>query len=131
MKTVLTVLATLSLLTTMSSHAESVIKVDVRESGNECTDCLYVTVTSKTDNILIEKIDVNRGRCPQLKKGNVVFRGVTVEGWWPNKDKFSPRKMQFAESVTWRFGNTLMQSGFSCHFIEAKVYTNKGVFTFS
>ncbi|WP_292969999.1 hypothetical protein [Pantoea sp. UBA4549] len=106
------------------------IKVDITKSGWECNDCVYVTVTAKVDNIRIEKIDVNRGKCPQLKQGVATIQGRRMEGWWPNKEAFTPRKMQFAESLTWRFGNTLWQQGIVCKVIEARIYTNQGMFTY-
>ncbi|MEN4933457.1 hypothetical protein MRBLMC1_001308 [Pantoea agglomerans] len=106
------------------------IKVDITKSGWECNDCVYVTVTAKADYIRIEKIDVNRGKCPQLKQGTTTIQGQRMEGWWPNKEAFTTRKMQFAESLTWRFGNTLWQQGIVCKAIEARIYMNQGMFIY-
>lgn len=134
MKTVLIAFATLAVLAAMPAQAadEDAIKVNIEKSGYECHDCVYVTVTARTDNIQIDKIDVNRGRCPQLKQGKTTYNGKTTpEGWWPNKGTFPPRKMQFAESLTWRFGNPLWQTGISCNFLEARIFTDQGTFTVS
>lgn len=93
MKTVLIAFATLAVLAAMPAQAadEDAIKVNIEKSGYECHDCVYVTVTARTDNIQIDKIDVNRGRCPQLKQGKTTYNGKTTpEGWWPNKGTFTP-----------------------------------------
>ncbi|EMU5531742.1 MULTISPECIES: hypothetical protein [Enterobacteriaceae] len=127
---VITLLA--GLVSSAVSAENDAIKVDIQKSGWECNDCVYVTVTARTERIQIKNIDVNRGKCPQLKQGKTTYNGKTTpEGWWPNKGTFTPRKMQFAESLTWRFGNPLWQTGISCNFLEARIFTDQGTFTVS
>lgn len=131
MKTTYPVTAAMALLATVSLPAgaaeNDVIKLDVQKSGFE----LLVTVIARTDNIQIKNIDVNRGRCLLLAKGTVTYQGITVEGWVPKKGEFTPTTMQFADGLTWHFGNPLQQKGINCSFVEARVFTNKGTFTIS
>jgi len=131
MKTTYPVTAVMALLATVSLPAgaaeNDVIKLDVQKSGFE----LLVTVIARTDNIQIKNIDVNRGRCLLLAKGTVTYQGITVEGWVPKKGEFTPTTMQFADGLTWHFGNPLQQKGINCSFVEARVFTNKGTFTIS
>lgn len=123
--------AALVLLSALSSHAgaaeNDAIKVDVQKSGFE----LLVTVTAKTDTVQIKNIDVNRGRCLLLTRGNVTYQGITVNGWIPAKKGFTPVTMQFADGLTWHFGNPLQQKGINCSFVEARVFTDRGTFTVS
>lgn len=118
-------LATLS--STVSAAENNIIKVDVRPSGFE----LLVTVTAKTDSVQIKNIDVNRGRCLLLTRGSVTYQGITVDGWIPKKGTFAPTTMQFADGLTWHFGNPLQQKGLNCRFVEARVFTDQGIFTVS
>lgn len=131
MKTLYPVTAAISLLVTLSAPSgaaeNDVIKLDVQKSGFE----LLVTVVARTDSIQIKNIDVNRGRCLLLAKGTVTYQGITVEGWVPKKGEFTPTTMQFADGLTWHFGNPLQQKGINCSFVEARVFTNKGTFTIS
>ncbi|WP_345890775.1 hypothetical protein [Pantoea ananatis] len=131
MKTLYPVTAAISLLVTLSAPSgaaeNDVIKLDVQKSGFE----LLVTVIARTDSIQIKNIDVNRGRCLLLAKGTVTYQGITVEGWVPKKGEFTPTTMQFADGLTWHFGNPLQQKGINCSFVEARVFTNKGTFTIS
>ncbi|EGT0664420.1 TPA: hypothetical protein ACPY0B_002751 [Citrobacter farmeri] len=106
------------------------VKVKVNHAGHECYGCIYVTVTAKTDTVLIKKIDVNRGKCPMLTHRKIAYRGRNVDGWWPTDKPFTPRKMTFADSVLWRFGHTL-DFGKACNFVEARVFTDQGTFTVS
>lgn len=121
----MTLLATLS--ATSVAAENDIIKVDVQPSGFE----LLVTVTAKTDSVQIKNIDVNRGRCLLLTKGSVTYQGITVDGWIPKKGTFTPITMQFADGLTWHFGNPLQQRGINCRFVEARVFTDKGTFTVS
>ncbi|GDX07557.1 hypothetical protein [Buttiauxella sp. A111] len=131
MKKIYPVTAAMALLATVSLPAgateNDVIKLDVQKSGFE----LLVTVIARTDNIQIKNIDVNRGRCLLLAKGTVTYQGITVEGWVPKKEGFTPTTMKFADGLTWHFGNPLQQKGINCSFVEARVFTNKGTFTIS
>lgn len=131
MKKIYPVTAAMALLVTLSwpvgASENDVIKLDVQKSGFE----LLVTVIARTDNIQIKNIDVNRGRCLLLAKGKVTYQGITVEGWVPKKGEFTPTTMQFADGLTWHFGNPLQQKGINCSFVEARVFTNKGTFTIS
>ena len=121
-------MALLATLTATSVAAENdIIKVDVQPSGFE----LLVTVTAKTDSVQIKNIDVNRGRCLLLTKGSITYQGITVDGWIPKKGTFTPTTMQFADGLTWHFGNPLQQKGINCRFVEARVFTDKGTFTVS
>ncbi|MEG1422430.1 MAG: hypothetical protein RSA95_00175 [Citrobacter sp.] len=121
--------AALVLLYALSSHAgaaeNDAIKVDVQKSGFE----LLVTVTAKTDTVQIKNIDVNRGRCLLLTRGSVTYQGITVNGWVPKKGNFTPTTLQFADGLTWHFGNPLQQKGINCSFVEARVFTDQGTFT--
>lgn len=118
----------LSALPAQAGAAENdAIKVDVQKSGFE----LLVTVTAKTDTVQIKNIDVNRGRCLLLTKGSVTYQGITVNGWVPKKGNFTPTTLQFADGLTWHFGNPLQQKGINCSFVEARVFTDQGTFTVS
>lgn len=123
--------AAIMLLSALSLHASAAendaIKVDVQRSGFE----LLVTVTAKTDTVQIKNIDVNRGRCLLLTKGSVTYQGITVNGWVPKKGNFTPTTLQFADGLTWHFGNPLQQKGINCSFVEARVFTDRGTFTVS
>lgn len=123
--------AAMMLLSALSLHAgaaeNDAIKVDVQRSGFE----LLVTVTAKTDTVQIKNIDVNRGRCLLLAKGSVTYQGITVSGWVPKKGNFTPTTLQFADGLTWHFGNPLQQKGINCSFVEARVFTDQGTFTVS
>lgn len=123
--------AALMLLSTLPAQAgaaeNDAIKVDVQKSGFE----LLVTVTAKTDTVQIKNIDVNRGRCLLLTKGSVTYQGITVNGWVPKKGNFTPTTLQFADGLTWHFGNPLQQKGINCSFVEARVFTDQGTFTVS
>lgn len=118
----------LSAIPAQAGAAENdAIKVDVQRSGFE----LLVTVTAKTDTVQIKNIDVNRGRCLLLAKGSVTYQGITVNGWVPKKGNFTPTTLQFADGLTWHFGNPLQQKGINCSFVEARVFTDRGTFTVS
>ena len=123
--------AAMMLLSALSLYAgaaeNDAIKVDVQRSGFE----LLVTVTAKTDTVQIKNIDVNRGRCLLLTKGSVTYQGITVNGSVPKKGNFMPTTLQFADGLTWHFGNPLQQKGINCSFVEARVFTDQGTFTVS
>lgn len=126
-----TAAAAMLLVAPLSSPAgaaeNNAINVDVQRSGFE----LLVTVTARADRVQIKNIDVNRGRCLLLTKGSVTYQGITVNGWVPKKEAFTPATMQFADGLTWHFGNPLQQKGINCRFVEARVFTDKGTFTVS
>lgn len=70
------VMALLAGLVSSAVSAENdVIKVEIQKSGWECNDCVYVTVTARTERIQIKNIDVNRGKCPQRKQGVTTIQG--------------------------------------------------------
>ncbi len=70
-----TTVAAITLMATLSSMAgaaeNDIIKVDIQKN----IQGINVTVTAKTDNVLIKNIDVNRGKCPLLTKGTVTYQG--------------------------------------------------------
>ena len=88
------ILTTSLLFTSLPSLAASdtPVTVKVSHAGPECYGCVYVTVTAKTDTVLIKKIDVNRGKCPMLTHRKIAYRGRNVDGWWPTDKPFTPRK---------------------------------------
>lgn len=65
-------------LSSMAGAAENdIIKVDIQKN----IQGINVTVTAKTDTVVIKNIDVNRGKCPLLTKGTVTYQGKRLEGW--------------------------------------------------
>ncbi|MDK2580500.1 hypothetical protein [Citrobacter portucalensis] len=70
-----TAAAAMMLLATLSSTAgateNNIIKVDIQKN----IQGINVTVTAKTDTVVIKNIDVNRGKCPLLTKGTVTYQG--------------------------------------------------------
>ncbi|WP_193162865.1 hypothetical protein [Enterobacter ludwigii] len=115
-------------LPSMAGAAENdIIKVDIQKN----IQGINVTVTAKTDNVLIKNIDVNRGKCPLLTKGTVTYQGKRLEGWVAQGATFTPTTMHFADGLTWHFGHTYLQppAGVVCSFLEARVFTDQGIFT--
>lgn len=107
--------------------SRAIIKVDIQKN----IQGINVTVTAKTDNVLIKNIDVNRGKCPLLTKGTVTYQGKRLEGWVAQGATFRPTTMHFADGLTWHFGHTYLQppAGVVCSFLEARVFTDQGIFT--
>ncbi|VTO29818.1 Uncharacterised protein [Klebsiella pneumoniae] len=128
-----TAAAAMMLLATLSSTAgateNNIIKVDIQKN----IQGINVTVTAKTDTVVIKNIDVNRGKCPLLTKGTVTYQGKRLEGWVAQGATFTPITMHFADGLTWHFGHTYLQPppGVVCSFIEARVFTDQGTFTVS
>lgn len=128
-----TATAAMVLLATLSSSAAAaendIIKVDIQKS----IQGINVTVTAKTDTIVIKNIDVNRGKCPLLTKGTITYQGKRLEGWVAQGATFTPTTMHFADSLTWHFGQTYLRTppGVVCSFLEARVFTDQGTFTVS
>lgn len=128
-----TATAAMVLLATLSSSAAAaendIIKVDIQKS----IQGINVTVTAKTDTIVIKNIDVNRGKCPLLTKGTITYQGKRLEGWVAQGATFTPTTMNFADSLTWHFGQTYLRTppGVVCSFLEARVFTDQGTFTVS
>ncbi|HCM9700679.1 MULTISPECIES: hypothetical protein [Enterobacter cloacae complex] len=126
-----TTVAAITLMATLSSMAgaaeNDIIKVDIQKN----IQGINVTVTAKTDNVLIKNIDVNRGKCPLLTKGTVTYQGKRLEGWVAQGATFRPTTMHFADGLTWHFGHTYLQppAGVVCSFLEARVFTDQGIFT--
>lgn len=126
-----TAAAAMMLLTTLSSSAgataNDIIKVDIQKN----IQGINVTVTAKTDTVVIKNIDVNRGKCPLLTKGTVTYQGKRLEGWVAQGAAFTPTTMHFADGLTWHFGHTYLQppAGVVCSFLEARVFTDQGTFT--
>ncbi|KFC06267.1 hypothetical protein GTGU_02788 [Trabulsiella guamensis ATCC 49490] len=128
-----TAAAAIILLATLSSTAgateNDIINVDIQKN----IQGINVTVTAKTDTVVIKNIDVNRGKCPLLTKGTVTYQGKRLEGWVAQGATFTPTTMHFADGLTWHFGHTYLQAppGVNCSFLEARVFTDKGTFTVS
>lgn len=126
-----TVAAAMTLLAALSSTAAAaendIIKVDIQKN----IQGINVTVTAKTDTVVIKNIDVNRGKCPLLTKGTVTYQGKRLEGWVAQGATFTPTTMHFADGLTWHFGHTYLQppAGVVCSFLEARVFTDQGTFT--
>lgn len=126
-----TAAATIILLATLSSTAgateNDIIKVGIQKN----IQGINVTVTAKTDTVMIKNIDVNRGKCPLLTKGTVTYQGKRLEGWVAQGATFTPTTMHFADGLTWHFGHTYLQppAGVVCSFLEARVFTDQGTFT--
>lgn len=126
-----TAAAAMMLLATLSSSAgataNDIIKVDIQKN----IQGINVTVTAKTDTVVIKNIDVNRGKCPLLTKGTVTYQGKRLEGWVAQGATFTPTTMHFADGLTWHFGHTYLQppAGVVCSFLEARVFTDQGTFT--
>ncbi|EFN7846242.1 TPA: hypothetical protein PIP11_003169 [Klebsiella aerogenes] len=126
-----TAAATIILLATLSSTAgateNDIIKVGIQKN----IQGINVTVTAKTDTVVIKNIDVNRGKCPLLTKGTVTYQGKRLEGWVAQGATFTPTTMHFADGLTWHFGHTYLQppAGVVCSFLEARVFTDQGTFT--
>ncbi|HCM9136390.1 TPA: hypothetical protein N5L02_000876 [Enterobacter cloacae subsp. cloacae] len=126
-----TAAATIILLATLSSTAgateNDIIKVGIQKN----IQGINVTVTAKTDTVVIKNIDVNRGKCPLLTKGTVTYQGKRLEGWVAQGATFRPTTMHFADGLTWHFGHTYLQppAGVVCSFLEARVFTDQGIFT--
>ncbi|EPG7393550.1 TPA: hypothetical protein MDR95_004863 [Klebsiella pneumoniae] len=115
-------------LSSISGAAENdIIKVDIQKN----IQGINVTVTAKTDTVLIKNIDVNRGKCPLLTKGTVTYQGKRLEGWVAQGATFTPATMHFSDGLTWHFGHTYLQppAGVVCSFLEARVFTDQGIFT--
>lgn len=115
-------------LSSMAGAAENdIVKVDIQKN----IQGINVTVTAKTDTVLIKNIDVNRGKCPLLTKGTVTYQGKRLEGWVAQGATFTPTIMHFADGLTWHFGHTYLQppAGVVCSFLEARVFTDQGIFT--
>ncbi|MDM8058875.1 hypothetical protein [Klebsiella aerogenes] len=123
--TAIILLATLS--STAGATENDIIKVDIQKN----IQGINVTVTAKTDNVLIKNIDVNRGKCPLLTKGTVTYQGKRLEGWVAQGATFRLTTMHFADGLTWHFGHTYLQppAGVVCSFLEARVFTDQGIFT--
>ncbi|MCU6244073.1 hypothetical protein [Enterobacter asburiae] len=126
-----TATAAMMLLATLSSSASAsgndIIKVDIQKN----IQGINVTVTAKTDTVVIKNIDVNRGKCPLLTKGTITYQGKRLEGWVAQGATFTPTTMHFADGLTWHFGHTYLQppAGVVCSFLEARVFTDQGTFT--
>lgn len=126
-----TAAAAIILLATLSSTAgateNDIINVDIQKN----IQGINVTVTAKTDTVVIKNIDVNRGKCPLLTKGTVTYQGKRLEGWVSQGATFTPTTMHFADGLTWHFGHTYLQppAGVVCSFLEARVFTDQGTFT--
>ncbi|MGQ3660720.1 hypothetical protein [Citrobacter braakii] len=126
-----TAAAAIILLATLSSTAgateNDIINVDIQKN----IQGINVTVTAKTDTVVIKNIDVNRGKCPLLTKGTVTYQGKRLEGWVAQGATFTPTTMHFADGLTWHFGHTYLQppAGVVCSFLEARVFTDLGTFT--
>ncbi|HBU9920177.1 TPA: hypothetical protein MDK20_003071 [Klebsiella aerogenes] len=126
-----TAAAAIILLATLSSTAgateNDIIKVGIQKN----IQGINVTVTAKTDTVVIKNIDVNRGKCPLLTKGSVTYQGKRLEGWVAQGATFTPTTMHFADGLTWHFGHTYLQppAGVVCSFLEARVFTDQGTFT--
>lgn len=126
-----TAAAAIILLATLSSTAgateNDIIKVGIQKN----IQGINVTITAKTDTVVIKNIDVNRGKCPLLTKGTVTFQGKRLEGWVAQGATFTPTTMHFADGLTWHFGHTYLQppAGVVCSFLEARVFTDQGTFT--
>lgn len=126
-----TAAAAIILLATLSSTAgateNDIIKVGIQKN----IQGINVTVTAKTDTVVIKNIDVNRGKCPLLTKGTVTYQGKRLEGWVAQGATFMPTTMHFADGLTWHFGHTYLQppAGVVCSFLEARVFTDQGTFT--
>ncbi|EFC1630736.1 hypothetical protein FA800_11025 [Escherichia coli] len=126
-----TAAAAIILLATLSSTAgateNDIIKVGIQKN----IQGINVTVTAKTDTVVIKNIDVNRGKCPLLTKGTVTYQGKRLEGWVAQGVTFTPTTMHFADGLTWHFGHTYLQppAGVVCSFLEARVFTDQGTFT--
>jgi hypothetical protein len=123
--------AAMMLLIALSSSAgataNDIIQVDIQKN----IQGINVTVTAKTDTVVIKNIDVNRGKCPLLTKGTVTYQGKRLEGWVAQVATFTPTTMHFADGLTWHFGHTYLQppAGVVCSFLEARVFTDQGTFT--
>ncbi|WP_050862311.1 hypothetical protein [Enterobacter kobei] len=123
--------AAMMLLIALSSSAgataNDIIQVDIQKN----IQGINVTVTAKTDTVVIKNIDVNRGKCPLLTKGTVTYQGKRLEGWVAQGATFTPTTMHFADGLTWHFGHTYLQppAGVVCSFLEARVFTDQGTFT--
>jgi hypothetical protein len=126
-----TAAAAIILLATLSSTAgateNDIIKVGIQKN----IQGINVTVTAKTDTVVIKNIEVNRGKCPLLTKGTVTYQGKRLEGWVAQGATFTPTTMHFADGLTWHFGHTYLQppAGVVCSFLEARVFTDQGTFT--
>lgn len=126
-----TTAAAMTLMAALSSMAvaaeNDIIKVDIQKN----IQGINVTVTAKTDTVVIKNIDVNRGKCPLLTKGTVTYQGKRLEGWVAQGATFTPTTMHFADGLTWHFGHTYLQppAGVVCSFLEARVFTDQGTFT--
>lgn len=126
-----TAAAAIILLATLSSTAgateNDIINVGIQKN----IQGINVTVTAKTDTVVIKNIDVNRGKCPLLTKGTVTYQGKRLEGWVAQGATFTPTTMHFADGLTWHFGHTYLQppAGVVCSFLEARVFTDQGTFT--
>lgn len=126
-----TAAAAIILLATLSSTAgateNDIIKVGIQKN----IQGINVTVTAKTNTVVIKNIDVNRGKCPLLTKGTVTYQGKRLEGWVAQGATFTPTTMHFADGLTWHFGHTYLQppAGVVCSFLEARVFTDQGTFT--
>ncbi|HHL0118407.1 hypothetical protein [Enterobacter bugandensis] len=126
-----TAAAAMMLLATLYSSAAAaendIIKVGIQKN----IQGINVTVTAKTDTVVIKNIDVNRGKCPLLTKGTVTYQGKRLEGWVAQGATFTPATMHFADGLTWHFGHTYLQppAGVVCSFLEARVFTDQGTFT--
>ncbi|MBL5926068.1 hypothetical protein [Enterobacter asburiae] len=126
-----TAAAAIILLATLYSTAgateNDIIKVGIQKN----IQGINVTVTAKTDTVVIKNIDVNRGKCPLLTKGTVTYQGKRLEGWVAQGATFTPTTMHFADGLTWHFGHTYLQppAGVVCSFLEARVFTDQGTFT--
>lgn len=123
--TAIILLAPLS--STAGATENDIIKVDIQKN----IQGINVTVTAKTDTVVIKNIDVNRGKCPLLTKGTVTYQGKRLEGWVAQGATFTPTTMHFADGLTWHFGHTYLQppAGVVCSFLEARVFTDHGTFT--
>ncbi|HCC2281410.1 TPA: hypothetical protein M4Z15_003496 [Klebsiella quasipneumoniae] len=128
-----TTAAAMTLMAALSSMAvaaeNDIIKVDIQKN----IQGINVTVTAKTDTVLIKNIDVNRGKCPLLTKGTITYQGKRLEGWVAQGATFTPTTMHFADGLTWHFGQTYLRTppGVVCSFLEARVFTDQGTFTIS
>ncbi|MGX9312524.1 hypothetical protein ACWXWE_07160 [Pantoea ananatis] len=126
-----TTAAAMTLMAALSSMAvaaeNDIIKVDIQKN----IQGINVTVTAKTDTVLIKNIDVNRGKCPLLTKGTITYQGKSLEGWVAQGATFTPTTMHFADGLTWHFGQTYLRTppGVVCSFLEARVFTDQGTFT--
>ena len=132
MKRFFMVLTACLLFTSLPSLAvsDTPVTVEISHAGYECYGCLYVTVTAKTDTVLIKKIDVNRGKCPMLTHRKISYRGRSVDGWWATDKPFRPPKMPFGGMWGWKLGHPV-DVGKACNFVEARVFTDQGLFTVS